>query len=186
MKIYLDLLPEERKKQLHRNKIFRLTIEQEILFLLPLLLLIGILFGINVVLKVQKDSIAMENTQTQSKGRYQELDVYESEFKASNELATNLLALKKGHLHWAEELVAFSALVPEGVNIENLTTKNYQVMISGLAKTRDGLLAFKEGLEKSECIKDVNVPLSNMVQRENVDFQLDFSIKEECLKNKTK
>lgn len=182
MKIYLDLLPEDRKKEIYRNKLFYLSLKQEFLFLLPLLLLIGILIGVNWMLKYQKESIVIQNFQNQTKGQYQELGIYEDKFKATNEFSSSLLKIQKGHLHWANQLMQISSMLPDGVKVFNLASNNFKIVTTGNAKTRDELLVFKDNLEKNNCITDVNVPLSNMVERENVDFQLDFSIKPECLK----
>lgn len=184
MKIYLDLLPTEQKKELHRNKIFHRIIKQELLFALPLFALIGVLFAANFVLKNQKENVVLQNSQVQTGSRYQELDSYENKFKITNENTANLSKIQAGHLQWTEILKFFNSLVPENVHIISIATKNYKMMISGLAQNRDDLLTFKDKLEKNTCITEVNLPLSNIVQRENIDFQMDFSIKEECLKVK--
>lgn len=185
MKIYLDLLPEDRKSELHRNKVFRMTIWQEINFLFPLMLLAGVLFGINMLLELQREGVITENANVQSKGQYQELNTYENKFKATNEMSANISKLQNRHLRWSDELYRLSSLIPEGVSIENISTKNYKFMVVGMAKTRDDLLDMRDILNSDKCISDLNIPLSNMVQREDVDFQMDFSIKEECLrKNK--
>lgn len=184
MKIYLDLLPEERKKELRRSKIFRLALKQEVFFILPLLMLAGILMGANLTLKIQKESVAEQNSQAQAGDRYQELDVYEKKFKEANGLSSELIRIRKAHLNWADRLGELGLMVPEGVSLTNISTKNYKMMLAGRAATRDKLLEFKGNLEKDSCMSDVNLPLSNIVQKENVDFQMDFSIKEECLRER--
>ncbi|KKT94344.1 MAG: hypothetical protein UW95_C0016G0017 [Parcubacteria group bacterium GW2011_GWC1_45_14] len=57
MKIYLNLLPEERKKAISRRKRLKNIIKQEIVFLLPIILFVGILSSINLILKIQNDGI---------------------------------------------------------------------------------------------------------------------------------
>lgn len=181
MEIYINLLPQELKKEIKREKIFRALIQQGIIFLFPLLVLIGILGGINFLLGLQKDMVMQENQIQQSQSKYAELKQYEDAFAQTNELAKSIGKIESTHFHWTKILTKISEIVPQGVTFENITTKNLQVFILGRAKNREDLLAFKEKLLGESCFSDVNIPLSNMVVRENVDFQMDFSIKKECL-----
>jgi hypothetical protein len=59
---------------------------------------------------------------------------------------------------------------------------NYTVLLSGQAATRDDILALEKKLKESACVKNVNVPLSNLFSQENIDFQIDFEMQKECLK----
>jgi hypothetical protein len=51
-----------------------------------------------------------------------------------------------------------------------------------MANNRDNLIQFKDNLEKESCFSEINLPLSNLVEKENVEFQIDFNIKKDCLK----
>ena len=103
--------------------------------------------------------------------------------RSINSSATSLLLeIQAGHLHWFHVLERLSADVPVGIRVENLATKNYNVYLIGQARSRDGLLEFKAKLEQDDCFETVNVPLSNLVVKENVDFQMDFLVKQNCLR----
>jgi len=54
--------------------------------------------------------------------------------------------------------------------------------LSGAADTRDNLLAFKDNLEKEGCFSNVDLPLSNLVDKTDVSFRIVFDVKESCLK----
>jgi len=66
--------------------------------------------------------------------------------------------------------------------MKKIETSDYSVLLTGKAKSRDDLITFKENLEKEECFSNVNLPLSNLVAQKDVEFQIDFSIKKECLR----
>ena len=184
MKIYLDLLPKPRKLELKRKKLFRRILRDEFLFLLPIILFIVILLNIYYLLSVQRDTSIAAKSLAESQDKYQELSSYEEKFKQVNADSAKLLKIQSNHLHWAGILNKLSDVLPDGISITDFSTKDYKVFLIGKAKSRDMLLNFKSSLEADECFTDVNVPLSNLVVKEDVDFQMDFSVTQDCLKGK--
>ncbi|MDD5396978.1 MAG: PilN domain-containing protein [Candidatus Moranbacteria bacterium] len=184
MKIYLDLLPKERKKEIRRKRIFRDILREEFLFLSPILVFVVILLNIYYLLSFeQKTSLAMQSSE-QSQDKYQKLNAYEEKFKQVNATTTTLLKIQSGHLHWYNVFAKMEDVVPEGIDITNFSTKDYAIFLVGKAKNRDVLLGFKNKLEANGCFSNVNVPLSNLVVKEDIDFQIDFMVKDDCLRNK--
>lgn len=182
MKIYLDLLPDNRKKEIRRKKTFRSILKGEALFLLPVVLFILILLNIYYVIVLQRNSLVNENSLQQSQSKYQQLGIYQEEFKQVNSLSQALGKIQSGHLHWTNLFQNLSEATPDNIQISNLSTKNYTVFLVGKAKTRDDLLNFKNKLEESSCFQNINVPLSDLVVKDNVDFQIDLMINKDCLK----
>lgn len=184
MKIYLDLLPEERKKEIKKNKLFGTVIRQESRLLIPLAVFIAVLIAINIILEIQAEGMEKAYSLKQSQEKYIELKTYEGKFKEINMKIANASGLQEGHLYWSEVLYELSTSVPDDVYVVDLSTKDYQIFLTGKAKNRDNLLDFQGRLESSGCFDKINVPLSNLVSKENVSFQMDFEIKKDCLKNK--
>ncbi|KKQ46436.1 MAG: Fimbrial assembly family protein [Candidatus Moranbacteria bacterium GW2011_GWC2_37_8] len=182
MKIYLDLLPQEKKNELRRSKIFRRILHEEMLFLVPLVIFIALLLNIYYLLNFQYNSSVTLSSVNKSQDKYQELNNYEEKFKKVNASIDILSKIQSSHLHWLNVLDELGSVVPEGVYISDFSTKNYQIFLLGKARSRDNLLALKNNLDNSDCFKDVNVPLSNLVVKDNVDFQMDFVVIKDCLK----
>lgn len=182
MKICLDLLPDYRKQEIKRKKTFHSILRGEVLFLLPVILLILILLNIYYVIVLQKNSSINENSLQQSQSKYQQLGTYQEKFNQINDSDEALRKIQSGHLHWINIFQKLSEAMPDNIQISNLSTKNYAVFLVGKAKTRDDLLNFKNKLEESICFQNINVPLSDLVVKENVDFQIDLIISKDCLK----
>jgi Tfp pilus assembly protein PilN len=182
MKIYLDLLPQQRKQEIKRRRLFRKILREEALFLLPFIVLIFILFSIYYILTIQKEITITAYSAQQSQEKYQQLETYEEKFKQTNVLMQAMKKIQLGHLHWQQFFQQLSEIVPDNIYISDLSTKDFTVFIIGKAKTRDDLLNLKNKLESAPCFKNINVPLSNLVVKNNVDFQIDISINENCLK----
>jgi Tfp pilus assembly protein PilN len=182
MKVYLDLLPEERKQEIKRKKRFWIFIKQEILFIFPLLILLVIFINIFVILGIQKNYTTAYSSQEKAQGKYKELKQYEDQFKSTNNLISQILHFQNDQIIWSKMFVYLNQTIPEGIFLEGISTKDYQVFLVGRAKQRDNLLLLKDSLEKGGCTENVNVPLSDLVNKNNVSFQIDFTIKKDCLK----
>ena len=89
--------------------------------------------------------------------------------------------MKSLRINWTNFFNEIDRVLPEGIIFNEIANVDYKVLVSGVATTREALLEFKSNLEKSECFSTVNVPISNIVVKKNVDFQVDFVINKECL-----
>ena len=50
------------------------------------------------------------------------------------------------------------------------------ILFNGNARTRDSLLKFKESLEKSQYFDNVDLPLANILQKENIAFNIQVKL----------
>ena len=71
--------------------------------------------------------------------------------------------------------------INEKITLERIATKEYQLFVSGVADTRDDLLAFHEKLKSEKCFSKAVLPLSNLLTQENVHFQIDLTLEEACV-----
>ncbi|HEX8974377.1 MAG TPA: PilN domain-containing protein [Patescibacteria group bacterium] len=182
MKIYLDLLPQDRKIEIKHSRLFAEVLREEILFLLPILLFIFMLASIFYMVKIQHQSSVSTNNIQQSQDKYQQLNTYQDKFKQVNDEVQALTKIQSGHLYWSHVFSQLSSNTPDGILISNISTKDFQVFVIGRAKTRDDLLDFKNKIASSSCFTNINVPLSDLVVKEDVDFQMDFTVSRDCLK----
>jgi len=183
MKEYINLLPEKNKNEIREEKSFRNIVGRELAFIFPVILLVMILFSVKLILGIQEQGLEKSYNDEQFQGSQQDLKKYEDKFRETN-LKSNLISkVQENHLEWTGVLVKLSQAVPDEVSITGVANKDYQIFLMGRAKNRERLLALKEAVNNSECFTGVNMPLSNLVSKENIDFQMDFEIKKNCLKS---
>jgi len=183
MKTLLNLLPEENKKNIQRKMHFRFFLWQLFLCFALEIFYASIFVGIFIVLDFQLKNlkiIEQENNKTQ--GEQMTLDVYQNKFKEINTTVDVIKNIQDNHFFFTQIFLLLDTLVPQGVIVDNLVTKNYTVSLTGKAMKRDDLLAFDALLKQSECVENVDMPISNLFSQENIVFQVDFGIKKECLK----
>ena len=184
MKILLNLLPEKNKKAIQTRFHARFLLWQ-LFFIFSLeVFYVSILASIYFTLTFQLEGLRLDGQQYDMVHAEQKtLDTYQEKFMKTNQVVDVIGSIDRNHFSFTKVFLLLDTMVPEGVTIDHLTTKNYTVMVTGLAATRDDLLAFDANLKETFCVENTNVPLSNLFSQKDVEFQIDFGIKKECMKN---
>lgn len=185
MKTLLNLLPEEKKELVQRKLRFRFLLWQLFLFFLLELFYFSILIGTYLILDFQIKSLQMAmgtNSKVAELSQEKELSSYEKKFQEINEQVDKVGRIDYSHLQFTKMFTLLDSHLPEGITISTLATNEYTVSLVGKASQRENLLQFDKNLKASNCTANVNVPLSNLFSQENIEFQIDFQIKPECLK----
>ncbi len=184
MKIKLNLISEQQKKVIRETKKMRMVFKLGAELLGILLVFFILLLNINYVLKTDL-SLAVENFNKKSLDeKYAEMERYDSEIKQINSEIADIENIQREQTYWSRLLFKLSDILGPDIALTNLSTKNLTIFLVGKAKTRDALVLLKGDLEKEECFFDVKLPLSNLVSKDDAVFQMEFSLKEECVKEK--
>jgi Tfp pilus assembly protein PilN len=185
MRVLLNLLPEEGRVQIRRKYYNRFFFWQSV-FLLSItafyLCLLGSIFYILHENRMSAERAEADRTATQVEAK--ELGSYEEKFREVNRIAEQANRFDRGHLRWTELFLRLDGLVPDNIAFTSLSTKDYQVFVSGRASSRNDFLELEKRLKGNECFTDYKAPVSNLFSEKDVDFQVDFSVKEECIKGK--
>ena len=80
---------------------------------------------------------------------------------------------------WSYLLERLSKDIKSDIKIENLklSMKNNTISLRGLAKTRESLLDLKAILENKNCFSDINLPIKNLLEKNNINFEISAKIK---------
>lgn len=182
MEIKLNLIPDYKREEIKKNKRLRFVIREGILLSFIFIFLFSGLFCFDYILKINLSLVSNSVQSGNKKESFEKVKQIDEEFEKINGAIEQVEKIQKEQLYWSEALLKLNALVPETVVINNLATKDYKLLIAGTSKDRDGLLEFKGNLEKEKCFSAVSLPLSDLVSKDNVDFQMDFNVSKECLK----
>lgn len=184
MRITLNLLPEKRKKKIRKAKMLRFVVWQEVLIIFTVVIFLLMLVSINFILTSNLNEIQKEGEKYAGKIEFQEISKYELNFGEINKGVDLVSSIQKNNYYWTNFFYELSSLAPPEVKLNSLVTEEVNISLIGRSETRDDLIVFKERLEKSECFHSVDVPLSNIVKKENIDFRIDLKINKDCLKIK--
>lgn len=183
MKTLLNLLPEENKKNIQRKTHARFFLWQLFLLFALEIFYVSILISTFIILDFQLQSLKVTGQKVTAEHSSQvTLDMYQKKFKETNGVVDTIGKIQDNHFFFTRVFFLLDMLVPSGIVIDHLVTKNYTILLTGKATKREDLLAFDAKLKESSCTENINVPISNLFSQENIDFQVDFGIKKECLK----
>jgi len=67
-----------------------------------------------------------------------------------------------------------ASAIPPGITVSSakIDRANQAIELQGLAHTRDDLLALKTELDDSDMFDEINLPISNILQKDNITFAI--------------
>lgn len=179
MKIYLNVLPQEHKKKLRRDKfVFRMyiqTLSLSIAFSLLFLTMGGMFWGMDFYkksLKSQEENKSLERVQ------FQEYQALFEEKKQKTKLFETMLSKQYAYSKSIEDIQRHKN---ENIFFTGMLFQDTQAKIDGVARLREDVLSFQEQLKISECYTSVEIPIQDLVKKENIRFSVYLEVKEECL-----
>ncbi len=182
MKVWLNLLPRDKKDLVERKRFDRFLFRQAVLFTTVVLFYLSILFGI--FLMVRQDRVLTESAYRESADlsvESRELSRFEESFREANGISDRVNGFTDSHPEWSGFLSRLNTLVPRNVILTSLTTNEYRIFVSGEASTREDFLAFESSLKGDDCLSGFETPVSNLFSEKNVVFQIDFTVRPDCL-----
>lgn len=166
-----------------KAKRLKLVVRIELAIFVFILIFFAFLFSLRHILILNNNATISETGSSNEKVQYDKLKKYDEEFNQINSNISQIEEIRKGQLYWSNMFLGINQSILPGITLENVATKDYAVFLVGKADSRDNLIAFKDRLEKNDCFASVNLPLSNLVYKGSIDFQMDLNIKEDCVRN---
>jgi hypothetical protein len=183
MKIKLNLISPQKKEEIRRAYWLRLVLRWEVEFVSLVIFFIVVLVSMNLILKtnIETESNGEQATRAND-NKYTLIKEYDTEISDITKHITSVKRMQANQLYWSKLMFKLNEKVLTGIEISSLLTSDYGIMINGKVDTRDKLIAFKDSFSQDACFSDVNLPLSNLVSKSNIEFQMSLKIKKECLK----
>lgn len=170
-----NVLTDNSKKHVAREYQLRLaTVALVLLFVL--MAVASLLLAPSVVLlytqqnNLQAQVSSVRNNQDQSKTESQRT------IERTNALLGTTLA--DGTERYSTVVKRLVENKPSNVSLRSITLERQEaataVNVSGISATRDSLLAYERSLQSNALFSSVELPVSNLAQRQNVEFSLRF------------
>ena len=197
--IDFNLLPPEDMEELKWEKINRSFIMHSVIIIAMVFIFILFLLIIQLYADIKLSGLEKIINLRKENVRMQEVKDLENEIENFNGHLTTIDKIQKNHLYFSQVISIFTENVPSAVQVARLNIiqpeekkniavqpkkssssavpppqkteeKKFQININGKAAKRGDLLFFKNALEKTSCFTKIYSPLSNLVERENIDF----------------
>ncbi|HBI17428.1 MAG: hypothetical protein UR60_C0016G0006 [Candidatus Moranbacteria bacterium GW2011_GWF2_34_56] len=181
MKVKLNLLPKAKEKKIKNNKILKFVILQEIMIIIITLLFFVAIKGIDAISKYQLSSINQQLAVKDSSGEYVEIKKYEESLKEASIRVEFIKKIQRFNIDWVSVFNRLSLLLPQEATLTSIDGTGLNVVLKGVAKNRDVLIKMKDDIQKNGCFENINIPLNNIVLRENIEFELTLDVNMKCL-----
>jgi len=176
----LNLISQQLKQQIKLRRTYSMIKKLSCFFLILIVIYSFTLLFAEYLMQQKFNEIVNQTTQITKNSQS-----YNNKVKKIN---SQLIFIDKIQ----ENLLKFSCLLDK-VNKANGNKVTFQVIsvsketgkliIKGNALTRDDLILFKKNLESLNLIAEVNLPLNNLLSKENVDFEIEAKLVKEKLVN---
>lgn len=176
MNINLNLLPTSKKTRLETTMNFLFIKNIVELFLLVVAVMTAALvWG---WLFLENDFANLANTAALINREYY---TYNQDAKNINKLIKNVNLASKGFSPIGPRLKDLSTTLPNDIKISSLQIDiaEQRIIINGTALSRDALLNYQGVLNKITWITDVETPVSQLFQKENVNFEFKAKLKKQ-------
>ncbi|MDD2807067.1 MAG: PilN domain-containing protein [Patescibacteria group bacterium] len=176
--IGLNLIPPEKKKEVRLMQLY-VGIKNLIISLLLLSIIVAvILLFVKMTLQNNFDKVVAETTLTT---KY--INTFNNDIKKFNQLLGTVDNIQKNYIPWSTFIAKFSKLIPPNITLQSINIKDSKVLITGRAKTREDLLNLKNNLESSTFFSNSQIPLEDLLKKENINFSLKSDIDFEKIKS---
>lgn len=176
----LNLLSPTEKIDVSKIRLF--IILKSITFsIVSILLICGVVFGFSYYLLSNNSSslsaqIEAERVFQQEKN----ISSTEDAVKILNNYLATAIVIQQEYVPWTRVLSQFSESIPADITLTSIdfSTINQSCTISGIARNRTALLTFQDQLNSVPFLTNVNSPLSNYTQPENIAFGITATLNE--------
>jgi len=178
--IALNLIPPKQKQEIKLRQFYIIIKNLTYVFLLFTIFIAVILMSAKAILQNNFNRIVADSTLVTRYG-----PIFNNEIDEFNKQLTVVSDIQANYISWSGFINELILHMPENTFIYSLGIDkiNQQLTISGLSRTRDDLLKFKESLENFDLISGVDIPLESLLNKENINFEIKTTIDLGKMKN---
>lgn len=164
----LNLIPDQQINFTRRQELLAWT--QNIIWFF-----LAVILALTIWIKINELRLAGQMDQLESVTSQSELS---SKIRNLNQQLTTADQMLSQKINWSQILSQLNAVNADGINLINLSLdKNLKlIIITGLADGRQNLLDYQRGLEQVRFIKNLQLPVENLLKKTNLDFQITAQI----------
>lgn len=170
----INIIPTKLKKEIKMRKIYNSVRKLFLMLLIFTSFNAIVLVLAEVVLKTH-----LADTNNQSKLITTSTKDYVQKVKEINEQVTQIAEIQNNNVAWSNLLQYLSNNSQEN-NIEfnkiSIDQTKNSLTLNGKCKTRKDLLAFKSSIESNKNFSNINFPIKNLLEKENIIFDISFNI----------
>lgn len=168
----LNLLSEEIKKEIKLLHVYKMLRKANYFLIIIIIFIAIIMLVAKVILQNNFNRIVSETTLITKNSQS-----FSEKARNINSKLQMIEDIQKKNVIWSLLIQDIAKIMPENVSLNSLKIEyaTNTIYFKGKAADRGGLISFKESLEKKDYFKEINFPIENILEKENVIY--DFFVK---------
>jgi Tfp pilus assembly protein PilN len=142
----------------------------------------GLILGIDKVADLRLVEATQKISSNINNNDYLKIKKYEESIGLAKTKIDIISKIQKDNINWIGVLNKIAEILPTNIVLSSIKSAGYTVTVVGEAENRDALVQMKQGFEGDSCFSNINVPLNDIVLKNNIDFELKFDVDKNCLK----
>ena len=167
----LNIISRELKKQININDLYQRLKKIYIILILLLAVYISFIFAAKFLLNMHLDKTIQQAGQITKS-----TENYNKTVKDINNQLNYVAEIQTNDIRWSKLIALLGQSTNPSMKIYQLdiSKDSKLIKINGFSRTRDALLKFKDNLEKSNYFSQIDFPLQNILQKENINFEINL------------
>lgn len=176
--ITLNLISEQKKKEIKIKHLHQLLKKIDLVVIIFVCLIAIMILVAKIMLQNTFNTTISQTTLITKNTQGSTLKV-----RDINNKITSMEQVQTDFIVWTRLLDQLATSTPDGIVITSIKAgSDKNIRMTGVARTRDSLIALKNSFEKIAMFDKFDLPLSNMLQKENINFEIITKLKIDTLK----
>jgi len=171
--LVINLISREQKKEIKLRHIYGFIKKINLVLVIIIIVVAIILMAAKIILQTNFNKITDQMTLVTKNNQG-----YNNKVREINDKLGFVDKIQADFIPWSKLIADLSLKKPADVSFSYLKLNGEEktIVIRGNAKLRSSLLEFKSRLESSNDFKDINFPIKNLLEKENVNFEINAKL----------
>jgi hypothetical protein len=169
----LNLVSAGQKREIKLRHIYGLIKTVNYILIIIAIIIAIILLVAKTILQSKFNDIVSETTLVTKTNQG-----YNNNVREINDKLNFIDEIQTDYLPWSELMINLAEITPNDISLNYLKVNSLDqtIIIKGRAKLRSGLLNFKNRMSESVYFKDIDFPIQNILEKENIDFEINAKL----------
>lgn len=169
----LNLIPQQLKKEIKFKRIYSLFKKMNYILIIITIVIAITLLVAKLMMQNNFNKIVEQTTQVTKNSQS-----YNVKVRDINSRLNNVWKIQADFIAWSNLIEDLAERTPSDVAmfLININKEDASINLRGRADKRDDLLVLKENMENSAIYSEIEFPLQNLLQKENVNFNINAKL----------
>jgi len=171
--IYLNLVSKELKKEIELRHIYAVLKRANFILIIITVVVAIIMLTAKILLKNNFNRIVEETTLITKNSLG-----LNSKIREINDRLNYASVIQSDYIPWSFLLEDFYKNADDNIsfNLIKLDKESGELFLRGVAKSRSSLLSLKNKIEKLPAFIELDFPIQNILEKENIDFNINAKL----------